>query len=161
MADTQLEPIQVGEFELLPTELFSIARSYLSGESAEEISRRLDIDPDDLVELLAHPEVFDKAIEARKSLIRLMVYGPLVDRLVTIASGSGDARSQVAAIKFLRELAEEDPGKAKKEGLVQTNVTHNTMNIIGQLPPGGFDSVVRQVEQAQDEKKSNVLEILP
>jgi hypothetical protein len=154
---SDLEPIQVGEFELSPTDLFSIARSYIDGDSAEEIAERLDLDIDDLAELLAHPEVFDRAIDARRQLIRLMVYGPLTDRLVTIASGAGDTRSQVSAIKFLRELSE-NSGKTEDKTGPSTSVTHNTLTVIGQMPAGGFDAVVRQVEAAQEEI---VLDVTP
>jgi len=147
------ELIQVGDFELDQSQLFLITRSYLAGESVDDISARLDIDSDDLVELLGHPEVFKQAVEARKNLLHLMVLGPIADRMITIAA-TADARSAATAAKFLRDISAPAVDKEEQRG-VATTVTNNTLNVIGQMPVGGFESVIRQVEGAQDQ---NVLD---
>jgi len=160
--NNKLEPIQVGEFQIDQNDLFNIVRAYVAGESTEEIATRLNIETSDLVELIAEPKVFEKAIEARKNLLRLMLYGPLADRLITIASGAGDTRSQVAAVKFVKNLIEDrgDPKKdSEQQGSATTKITHNTLNVIGQLPEGGFDAIVRQVEKAQRAQGAKVLDV--
>lgn len=139
--------VVVGDFELTTKELQSIVSSFVSGEPIDDLASRLNLDAGDVLELLNHPEVFEKAIEVRKTMLQLLIYGPLTDRLVVMGSGGfGDARAQVSAIKLLRELAEKQTEEKQKPP--PTPSPTNILQVFTDSS-GSFDSLVRQVEKLQ------------
>ena len=109
------DKLQVGDFELEASDLFDITAAFTRGEAIDRIAERLDLDLSELAELLSHPEVFEQAIEAKKQLIRLLIYGPIADSMTTVASGLGDARSRVSAAKFLLDLVQDGKSTAPED----------------------------------------------
>ena len=124
-----------------PEDLLAIIRSYVSSGDVVAVAEALDIESEDVAEIVGDPEIVAKAIAAKQQLLRLLIYGPLADALVTVAT-AGPMRDRVSAFKALKELAFTPVTDDDKKKLEIPGPTVNLAVLVG----GGFDDAVRQLE---------------
>lgn len=154
------EPIAVGDFEIEPEEIFEIAQSFVRGQSLEEISERLDIETSDLEELLVRPqEVIEAAVEAKRRLLKLMLYGPIANRMAHVAA-TNIGRDAVAAAKFVDQLVQrgEKKEEPKKEEETQNQqVAPLAERVTMVLVDGGYERLVRAFKDVTPGKTTKLV----
>lgn len=131
------ELITVGGFEVERQDLSRIAELMTRGESEETIAQALGIRLQDVSELLAEPELYDAVIEHRKKFLKMVLFGPIAEKLAVTAASAGDARARNSAAKLLATLLSPEVKKAKK------NKGQHPLNLF--LSGAGYSQVVQEI----------------